>query len=445
MKKTITVISILILLAPLFAKDEAIRLTIYNRGVAQVCLVRQYKLEKGDNWLIIDDISPQIMSETTFFKPLKDNKNITVTQGDFLYAPYDLDGLWKGQVGKWITISVAEEPFWGLLLSFDDTYFYMMKDDGTLKLLERSSVDNSTFTEIPQGLAPHPTLKYYVNNKGKSKAVDFEIGYLTTGISWTAYYFAHFAKGKVELSGDFILDNKLEMGFDGAELSLIAGDPHLAGDREILPRNEDMTQSASAPSEGNPLFAYYNYPVTMKVDLPPMAKKKIPLLESKTYPAEERYVMKSGFGYRNLETTLVFKAPEIPLPEGKIGVYIEDDEGRSQFMGEDKLHATPPGGEVEITVGQAFDLQGERKRISHRRLDRNITEDVIRVNLMNGSDKDVEIIVRERMYGVWEIIDAVFNDEPVTADEVDSRRADFKLTLKAKSNAILQYTVRYEF
>jgi hypothetical protein len=96
-------------------------------------------------------------------------------------------------------------------------------------------------------------------------------------------------------------------------------------------------------------------------------------------------------------------------------------------------------------VGQAFDLQGERKRISHQRMNRSSTKDVIQVKLINGSDEDKEVVIRERLYGVWSIENSRFDGQSVEYTTLDSRRAEFKVLLKKMTTSTLEYTVKYEF
>jgi hypothetical protein len=155
--------------------------------------------------------------------------------------------------------------------------------------------------------------------------------------------------------------------------------------------------------------------------------------------------MREGFGWRNLETIISFNSANTPLPEGKIAVFKADANGKSNFVGEDQLFDTPPGGKVEIRVGQAFDLQGERKRLSHSRLNRNATEDVIQIRLINSSDKDAKVSIRERVHGVWEISQAKFEGQAVDFNRIDSRKVEFNVVLNKQSTAVLEYTVRYEF
>jgi len=206
-----------------------------------------------------------------------------------------------------------------------------------------------------------------------------------------------------------------------------------------------MLDAEDAGMDSEPLFSYYIYPVTQKVDLPRNTIKHIPFITGKEYSAGEKNLMKEGFGLRNLETVIEFNTGDIPLPEGEIAVYMDDGKKLSRFVGEDKIYETPAGGMVEITTGMNFNLQGDRKRITHNRLNRNATEDVIQVKLTNGSDKAEMTVIRERLFGVWTIESATFDGETVEYKELDSRKIEFKVELKAHSTSVLQYKVRYEY
>lgn len=445
MRKTLAVIALLAMLSPVFAKDEGIRLSIYNRGIVQISLVKEVKLNRGENRITFNDLAEKIIPETVILKPMNSEDKISIIQGDYLYDLVELEKIWMRYIGETVNLTIDEEPVSGLLLNFDDDYLYLQPDTGGLRIIERSSLDQLSFPGLKDGLVSKPELHFMVDNQGSAGRYDFELNYLSSGMMWSVYYNALYKDGKLELSGDFLIDNYLPQGFDGAELSLIAGDPHMSYDKEELPRSADLLEGSTAGMDGEPLFAYYIYPVKMKVDLPRNGLKSIPFLGSKRFFAEEKYIMKEGFGLRNLETVLCFNASDVPFPEGEISIYRQDEEGRSHLMGEDHLYNTPPGGKVEIKVGRAFNLQGDRKRVSHQRLNRNATEDKIRVKLMNGSDKDEEVIVRERLFGVWTIESAEFNGKSVEYTEIDSRRVEFKVKLKKHSNSALEYKVRYEY
>lgn len=445
MKKSLTIITILILLSPVFARDEGIRLTIYNRGVAQISLVYESKLKKGENWVIFDEISPKIIPETMNLRFLEKGDEISIVHYDYLDQPIEEDKLWELRVGEHIDLEVDEDTLSGLMLNFDSDYIYLQPDTGGVRLIKRSSLDNLSFPQIPDWMTSKPTLKFLLDNSGKKKTVKMELNYLTSDLMWSAAYTAVLQGDKILLSGDFQVENYLPMGFDGAELSFIAGEPHMAYDREKLPTMDELSAGESKGYDGAPLYAYYIYPVTLKVDLPPFSAKRIPFLQPTGFTTRRINLMKAGFGQRNLVSVQRFTVPDQPLPEGEMEVYRVDEQGRSVFIGEDHIEDTPPGDEVEVVVGQAFDLIGSRERVTHKRIDRNMTEDKIRVSIFNGSQEDAQVVIRERLYGFWDILRAEFDGKSIDYIEKDARRIEFNVKVKANSRSTLEYTVRYGY
>ncbi len=444
MKKLFAMILLMVMLSPAYSGDEALRLTIYNRGIMQVAQVQKFELKKGENWIIFDDISPKIISETMSLTPA--GKKMSVTTGEYLSDIANLDKIWNKFVGQTLPPTVfGEDTISGKVLHYDEDYLYIRMADGGLKLVDPNDLQGMLFTDPPEGLIFKPYAQFQVANGGSAGKSSFELNYLTSGVQWGAYYNAVYVDGKLRLSGDFIVENELNIGFDGAELALVAGEAHMAYDRIDLPRNADMLTEPAAGVDSEPLLAYYIYPIAARVDLPAAGTKVIPLMENKSFNAEERYIMKEGFGLRNLDLVVAFTPPKTPLPEGEISVYRKVKGGKAVFIGEDKMYNTPPGREAEITIGKDFNLQGERRRISHKRQNRNVTEDLVRVKLMNGSDQSKQVIVRERVYGVWEITSAAYEGKPVEYTEISSRRIEFKVKVKEGSSANLEYTVRYEY
>ena len=446
MKNFLFTILLFASLSPLFAESNHIKLTVYNRGIAQVAEVRPYHLARGENTITFTSIAEKIIAETIQLNALDSGDKIKILYSDFLNERLSLDKLYQNSIDKVLNLTVDEEPVTGRLLNYDGDYLYLEPDSGGIVLIKKSDLDDLIFTEIPEGIVSRPTLYSSVKNEGKPGDVKFELNYLTSGLSWSAYYTAEYSGGNILLGGSFVVENKLDMGFDGAELALIAGEAHMAYDKAVLPRSGDsFTDDAASFSDAEGFFSYYRYPVDGSVDITPKSTRQIPLMEKQSFPAVEKNVMKEGFGIRNLQTMVEFSAPGIPLPEGEISIYKKLKQGEMVFAGEDRIYNTSPGGRVEINVGENFDLQGERKRISHQRLNRDATEDVIRVKLTNGSDKDAKIVVRERVFGDWEIVSATFNGNEVKPETVDSRKIEFNLKLAKNSTGNLEYKVRYEY
>ena len=114
--------------------------------------------------------------------------------------------------------------------------------------------------------------------------------------------------------------------------------------------------------------------------------------------------------------------------------------GALTLVGEDQIDHTPPGERVKILSGIAFDLVGERTRVSHTRVSRNVSEDQIRIKLRNAGKKAAMVTVVEALYGNWEITVKSAEFKKQNADEVQ-----FDLAVPPGQESVLTYTVRYTF
>ena len=53
----------------------------------------------------------------------------------------------------------------------------------------------------------------------------------------------------------------------------------------------------------------------------------------------------------------------MPMPAGTVRVYQADSKGGVQFVGEDRIDHTPKDETLNLKIGNAFDVVGERKQI----------------------------------------------------------------------------------
>lgn len=55
-------------------------------------------------------------------------------------------------------------------------------------------------------------------------------------------------------------------------------------------------------------------------------------------------------------------------------LYKQDDDGSSQFIGEDKIDHTPKDEEVRLKIGEAFDVVAERIQTDFKRITTRLYE-----------------------------------------------------------------------
>src|SRR4029453_2595581 len=121
-------------------------------------------------------------------------------------------------------------------------------------------------------------------------------------------------------------------------------------------------------------------------------------------------------------------------------VYEGDITGARTLVGEDAIGHTAAGERIRILSGTAFDLVGDRTRVSHTRVSRNVTEDAYTITIRNRGAKPATVTAVETLYGNWEITakSAAFRKK-------DADTIEFDVDVPAGQSATMNYTVRFTF
>ena len=132
----------------------------------------------------------------------------------------------------------------------------------------------------------------------------------------------------------------------------------------------------------------------------------------------------------------------IPLPAGRVRVSQTDEaDGSLEFIGEDTIDHTPRNETVTITMGNAFDVVGERRQVSFQR-GRDWMTETIEVKVRNQKEVPVEVRIREHLYR-WTNADITdISHEP---DMLDARTMMVPVTIGPEGEAVVTYTVRYSW
>ncbi len=428
-------------------------LTVYNQGVALVREIRTVDLPQGDFSFEFGDVPAQINPVTllvseqgrTGFEIYEQNYEFDLLSPDRILSKYvGRDIAWIQEDGSRID---------GQLLAMNNGPVYQVAGEIVFKVPGRLALP-----DLPANLRARPTLVWaaHTDRGGNSK---IETSYLTRGISWSTDYVLQLDdKGEqAGLQAWVSVDNRCGATFAGANLLLVAGDINQA-----QPNGGGMVELAMAQKMGTrqafqeeSLYDYHLYTLQRPTTLKDNQIKQISLFEAEGIEVQRIYRLhgqqrlfrgagklhdntKVDVNYRFVNTEN--NALGMPLPAGVFRVYGVSEAGSRQLLGEDRIDHTPSDEDVELKVGQAFDLVAERVRTDSRRLADNLYRHTFEITLRNHKSEDVVVEVLESVGGYWEIV-----SESLVHRKLDANSLAFDVPVKADGETVLSYTVEVKY
>jgi hypothetical protein len=430
-------------------------LTVYNDNLALIREVRNIAIKKGKDTVIIDEIPSGIEPGSIHFKSLLYPDKVMVLEQNYEFDLVSSDKLFTKYLGKKVQLKTKENNglYQGYLMSFDrDTVVISEKPEGgETTLLQRDAVQETKFSELPEGLKTRPTLVWLVQSEVQEKQ-DAEISYLTSGISWKAEYVSVVSDDdrKLDLTGWVSIDNNSGTGYPDAKLKLMAGDVHRVAPKAAPARA--MYAMAELDNAGGfeekAFFEYHLYTLGRQANILDKQVKQIELLSASDIPAKKIYIFEASRPYwggqadaKKVNVMMELDNTKknnlgMALPKGTVRVYKKDTDGSLQFIGEDAIDHTPRDEKVRIYLGNAFDIIGERKKVSSEKSGSYLTENY-EVSLRNHKTEAVTVICREHFYGDWTIKDSNY-----TLARKDAYTAEFDIAVKPDEESLLKYTVK---
>jgi hypothetical protein len=116
-------------------------------------------------------------------------------------------------------------------------------------------------------------------------------------------------------------------------------------------------------------------------------------------------------------------------------------DGSALLIGENSLDHTPKGEDVQLFLGNAFDLVGEHSQKDFKFIGANVIEETYEIKLRNRKDDQaVEIRVPEHLFrwSNWEILNS--SDEYT---KKDSATIEYRVIVQPGEEKVISYTVRY--
>jgi len=418
-------------------------LTIYNSDQALVREPYTLSLARGRNDLSLEGVPRRIDSTSVRLE----GEGFHVLRQTFDYDLWSADRVFRRFLGDSIGYRYAGRAFRGRLVGIEGEDLFIERRDsvGVLTMINRRQLSDLEFPPR-MGLATRPSLRWELESaKGGDQAAT--LSYLTAGIEWTAEYAATLepSEREVELTGWASIVNRAGTAFEGARISLVAGELHHAGETPERGSAAEESPPASPSAAARDLFAYHEYPLAGAMDLQNLETTQVPIVGSVRVPARRTYVYDAARDGSHVRVRLELgneraQGLGMPLPAGRVRVYQRDSKGSVALVGEDEIGHTPAGEAIRILSGTAFDLVADRSRVSHTRVSRNVTEDAYRISIRNRGTKAAVVTVVETLYGNWEI--------PAKSIEYRKKNADtieFDLSVPAGQSAAMTYTARFTF
>ncbi len=443
-------------------------LTVYSRGTALIREQRQLSLEPGINIIRLDDVAATIDPTSVRLESLSGPANIAVLEQSYVYDLVNRSALLTRYIDQTIHITTADGALYrGELLGGGDDEAVLRLENGDIAVISLDDVRDIRFPALPDALITRPALQWTLSSSAGGDQ-DVTLTYLADGINWSADYNILLDDDRLDIKGWVTLSNHSGRAFEDAQLKLVAGDIQRIQTKPMLAESRAIAFDAAEQEseiEQRELFEYQLYEISRAIAINPNETKQIEFISGANIPATRLYVFDSSpqFGgyYAPIDypegygddsggavlTYLEFSAgPEsgldADLPGGRMRVYQADVDGAGLLIGEDIIDHTPAGEDVNILLGKAFDLVGERRQTDFEIISRDVIQESFEIRLRSRKDDEtIEVRIPERLYrwSSWEIIDS-----SAPYERKDASSIEFRVQLAAGHEEVLTYTVQYQ-
>jgi hypothetical protein len=330
------------------------------------------------------------------------------------------------------------------------------------------------FPSLPNDSVLKPTLEWQLN-AAIGGPIDTELSYVTEGLSWHADYnvVAPEKGDTVDIVGWVTMDNQSGKTFHDAKIKLMAGDVNKLQQTLRMPMGARarFAQEAAPPVSEKSFDEYHLYTLERPATLRDHETKQVEFVRATGVKSRTLYVYDgaqieayrfAGLNQENIRddrdygtqsNSKVWVMREfsnsesnhlgIALPKGRVRFYRSDADGQMEFTGENSIDHTPRDEVIRMATGNAFDLVGERRRVSFKVDSRGHSMDEsFEIKLRNHKKEETEIRVVEHLYrwDNWEITQK--SDDFI---KTDARTMEFRVAVAPDAEKTIAYTVHYSW
>ncbi|NIA20752.1 MAG: DUF4139 domain-containing protein [Anaerolineaceae bacterium] len=457
------------------AQDKpGVAVTVYNQGYAVVKDDREVEIPERESVVKFTGVAQYIDPTSVYFKSLTDPDGTAVLEQNYEFDLLSADKLLEKYIDKPLSVWTTNgKKYTGSLLSFDGSQLVLKTPGGIAMVQRQDNVQDIQFGRLPEGLLTKPTLVWKIATDKPGKHL-VRMAYQTTNMKWRADYnvVTNADDTKVDIGGWVTVTNRSGTTYKEARLKLIAGDVRRAAPaapRRQLRRNgfAEAVAADGMPRE-KAFFEYHLYTFPRRTTLSNNQVKQLRLLSARGVGVEKVYLYEAstsrywsgtrtnrGYGWSDNKKVKVMleilntKGNHLgmPLPAGKVRVFKRDQDDNSlEFIGEDRIGHTKETDKLKLYVGNAFDLNGERKVMNFRvENGRRWMTEKVRITLTSAKSEAVTVRVVEKLTRAraWQI-----TKKSDDYKKEDAFTVHFDVPLPAKQGdqpgqKVLEYTVEY--
>src|SRR6266576_4062697 len=440
-----------------------LNVTVYNSNIALIRDVRNLALPSGTFRLKFMDIAATVNPATVHFRSLNEPDKLGVIEQNYEYDLLKPATPLHKYVGKEVTLvrsyqengTTKREEIKATLLSDNNGTVWKIGND----IVTGGYAESYRFPEVPPNLYERPTLLMSLENSGTRKQ-QVEASYLANHLSWNADYVLTVARDdkNADLDGWVTVVNNSGTAFHNARLQLVAGELNRVqqnGGLRDMAVSRAMEAKTAAPQFQQESFSEYHlYSLGRKTSVEDKETKQISLLQGSGVPVEKIFVVNGqNYYYHNAQNPgaplkdpvmvyYKFKNEEksglgIPLPAGNVRVYQKDSKGGILFAGEDRIDHTPKDEDVNIHIGNAFDVVAEHKQTDYKSIASHVWEMEFEITLRNHKDTPITVQVNEPIGGDWEMLSFSYKYTKTAAFA-----AQFNVPVAKDGKSVLKYRIR---
>lgn len=461
-------------------------LTIYNQDFAVIRDDITLNLKQGTNEVNVNNITQQLEPGSVILRDPKGKWPFNILEQSYRADPVSeqlLLHLFEGKTLEFLTTSDGGEervikgkvirsgyrPLMGSYQGNSSPQQPIIEVEGNLRF---SLPGRPLFPPLNSNNMLKPVLAWQINSE-KTGAVDAELSYISSGLSWKADYNIILREDidLADMIGRVTIENHSGHSFYNSQIKLMAGEINKI-QRRARPRTTmDMAVGSKATPTvtGKTFDEYHLYTLQRLTTLKNQQTKQVEFIRSNKIKSGKKYIYEGSrhdpdnyrnperirddedYGTRSNNNVRIIRQFKntgdnglgISLPGGRIRFYRQDDDNQLQFIGEDNVKHTASGELVNLYVGNSFDLNGSRKRTSYQinRKEKWLRE-TFEIQLRNHKKGKATITVVEHLYR-W--INGKLEYTNAKWKQTDSQTIETDITLKPDEEKTVTYTVHYNW